>query len=630
MPLALQARISPSDTDPVADANFWWVLMLGRLKPGIRVEEARDALDVLLKRTVASAKPALSGKDLPRVDLLPGGRGQVEDRDAMRQPLRIMAIVTAIVLLVACANVASLLLARGRSRVRELSIRVAIGAPRRRVVRQLLTEAVLLALAGGAIGVVLATWIGEALAPALSDGSDATEILTHLNLLTLGFAIATACAAAILFGLIPAFRATDLHVGAGLQAAGRGATNEPRRRVLSGGLVVVQIALSLLLIAGAGLMVQTVWNLQHVDLGFDASNLLLFRINPSLSGYDPERTTEIYTQVLDRVRATPGVQAASLSSHKLISQSSAIGTASRVGEPAPAPGSAEVIAFSKTHSAWNLVVDERFFETLGIKLVRGRTFATADEGSAQVAVINQSLARQLFQTDDAVGRQFRFGGLGESTPSIHVIGVVQDARYTSMRENKPPTSYTYYRQHPEMRNAVTFEVRTAGVPSALTPSMREIVRAIDPNMPVYGVTTQTDQIALSLRPERLFARLAGVLGGVAVLLSAIGLYGLLVYGVARRTPEIGLRMALGAERSQVSWMILRESLMLAGVGLLLGVPAALAGTTILQSMLFGLAATDPATIGLAAGSLLILAVIAGSVPARRAARVDPMVALRAD
>ena len=412
-----------------------------------------------------------------------------------------MGIVTAIVLLVACANVASLLLARGRARVRELSIRVAIGAPRWRVVRQLLTEAVLLALGGALVGIVLASWMSGALAPALSGGSEPTEILTQLDLRVLGFAIAAAAASAILFGLAPAFRATDLHVGPGLQAAGRGATHEPRRRLLSGALVVLQIGLSLLLIAGAGLMVQTVWNLQRVDLGFDAANLLLFRINPALNGYEPGRTRDLYTQLLDRVRATPGVIAASMSSHKLISNSSSIRIASRTDELAPEPGSAELMAYAKTHTAWDLTVDERFFETLGIKLLRGRTFTPADEGSGPVAVINQAFARQLFRTDEAVGRQFRFGSLRDATPPVQVIGVVQDARYTSMRDDKPPTTYSYYRQHPEMRNAVTFEVRTAGAPNALTPSMREIVRAFNPNMPVYGVTTQMDQIGCRSAPN---------------------------------------------------------------------------------------------------------------------------------
>jgi predicted permease len=266
-----------------------------------------------------------------------------------------------------------------------------------------------------------------------------------------------------------------------------------------------------------------------------------------------------------------------------------------------------------------------------IPLVRGRTFEAADEEGAPVAVINRSLARQLFGTEDAVGRQFRVGSFRRSNaPPIHVIGVVEDARYASVRANKPPTVYQYYRQRPDMKNAPTFYVRSAGPPAAMASAMRELVRDVDPKLPMYGVLTETDQIAMSLRQERLFAELATLLGAVAVLLSAIGLYGLLAYGVARRTPEIGLRMALGAPRARVQWMILRESLVLAAGGLVLGVPAAIAGTRVLQSMLFGLAPRDPATLTGAAAAMLVLGVLAGYIPARRAARVDPLVALRAE
>jgi predicted permease len=308
-----------------------------------------------------------------------------------------------------------------------------------------------------------------------------------------------------------------------------------------------------------------------------------------------------------------------------------IGIASRLDEARPAPGTPELAAFQRSHLAWNDTVDERFFATLGIPLVRGRTFSPADQNGRSVAVINRALARQLFGTEDALGREFDFGSQKRvNSPGIAVIGIVDNASYTSVRADKPPTMYFYYRQHPEMKSAPTFEIRTARPPTALAGSMREILHEIDPNLPMYAVSTQDAQIALSLRQERLFAGLAAMLGAIAIVLSTIGLYGLLAYGVAQRTPEIGLRMALGAPRLRVQWMILRESLVLASIGLLLGIPAALAGTRVLQSMLFGLAPRDPATLAAAAGSLLLLAIAAGYVPARRAARVDPLAALRAD
>jgi predicted permease len=630
VPLALKPRVDPND-DPPMDPNFWWVLVLGRLKPGVSAAEARNTLDVLLKRTVTAAKPALAATDLPRIDLLPGGRGQVEMRNEMRDPLQTMAIVTALVLLVACANVAGLLLARGRARMRELSVRVALGAGRGRIVRQLLTEAVMLSVAGTALGLLLARWLSGALAPALTTTAQVPDILAAVDLRVVLFAAATAGASAIGFGLLPAFRATRLNAGATLQEAGRGTVRGSRHRGLSGSLVVAQIALALVLVASAGLLVRTVRNLEHVNLGFNAANLLLFRIDPSLNGYDGARAGEFYARLLDRVRAAPGVTAATMSSHKLISNSSAIGIAARLDEARPAPGTGDLRAFQRTHLSWNLTVDDQFFSTLGIPLLRGRTFTAADAGGRQVAVVNRALARQLFGTDDAIGREFRFGSQKQDhNDGIAIIGIVEDASYTSVRAERPPTMYFYYRQHPEMKNAPTFEVRSDWPPTALAGTMREILHDLDPNLPMYGVTTQTAQIALSLRQERLFAGLAGMLGTIAIVLAAIGLYGLLSYGVAQRTPEIGIRMALGADRGRVLWMVLRESFGLAAIGLAIGVPAALAGTRLLQSMLFGLAARDPETLTAAAAVMLALALVAGLLPARRAARVDPLVALRAE
>jgi predicted permease len=303
----------------------------------------------------------------------------------------------------------------------------------------------------------------------------------------------------------------------------------------------------------------------------------------------------------------------------------------RPDETLPPNGTPEGRAFQQSHVTWNLTVDERFFATMGIPLVGGRTFQPPDATGAAVAIVNRSLARQLYGTEDAVGRELRIGSFRRvNGPPALVIGVVEDARYPSLRADKPPTVYTYYRQRPDMKTGPTFYVRTAGPPTAMSSAIRKLVRDVDPRLPMYGVMTQTDQIATSVRRERLFAELATLLGAVAVILSAIGLYGLLAYGVARRTPEIGLRMALGAQRAGVQWMILRESLMLAGAGILLGIPAALAGTQVLRSLLFGLVSRDAATLTAAALSMLAVAALASYVPARRAARVDPLVALRAE
>jgi predicted permease len=533
------------------------------------------------------------------------------------------------VMLIACANVAGLLLARGRARIRELSVRAAIGAARRRIVRQLVTESAMIAAAGACIGILLARWLSAALAPALGDAVEDARWLSGLDMRVVVFAAGIAAACALMFGVVPAFRATDVDVSAALQDTSRGAVSQRRR--LSGALVVAQIAMSLLLVAGAGLLVRSLRNLEVADLGFNPSQLLLFRIDPTVSGYEGRRAIDLYGRILDRARATPGVVAASLSSHRLISNSSAIAVTRRTDEHAPAPGSPDARAFDRAHFSWNMTVDERFFDTLGIRMLRGRAFEPADETGAPVVVVNQALARQLFQSEDVVGRELVFGSSKREHPTpLHIVGVVADARYTAMRAPKPPTFYMYYRQQPEMKNAPTFEIRTAGPPSAIAAPMREILHEIDPNLPMFAVTSQSDQIASSLKRERLFARLATLLGCAAVMLSAIGLYGLLAYGVARRTREIGLRIALGAARRTVIWMVFGESIRLVALGVIIGIPAALAGTKILQSLLFGLDARDPITLALACAVMTALALLASYLPARRAARVDPMVALRAE
>jgi predicted permease len=339
---------------------------------------------------------------------------------------------------------------------------------------------------------------------------------------------------------------------------------------------------------------------------------------------------DVYELVLDRLRGAPVVVSATLTSHKLIANSSAIGVAARTDETLPPPGSAEMNTFARSHRARELTIDDRFFATMGIPLLRGRVFVPADASGAMVTVVNRSLARQLFQTEDVVGRHLTTGTTRQNHGTAEIVGVVEDAHYTSIRDGKPPTLYLYYRRPPGMKNAATFEVRTAGAPGSFASTVREIVHDVDPALPVYGVMTQTEQIRTSLRQERLFARLATLLGGVALLLSAIGLYGLLAYNVTRRTAEIGVRMALGAPRARVLWMVLRQSLLLAALGLAAGVPLALTGTQILSSMLFGLAPRDPATMATAALAMMALAAAAGYLPARRAARVDPLVALRAD
>ena len=627
LPLSMRGRLVQADADEAPEnPTFWWVLMMGRLKPGIDAARAEPALDLVLKQSVAAARPDMKAPDLPRLDLRPGARGQLESREAMSDPIQTMGTVVGIVLLVACANVANLLLARGRARSREMAVRVAIGAPRARVVRQLLTEGVLLAAVGGALGLLLSRWIAVALMPALG-GWGPAQLDMPLDWRVGAFTALVAGLCSILFGLVPALRATDVTLAAGLQEGTRGAVGRQRRVGLSGALVVVQVALSMLLVTAAGLLIYSVRNLQRVPTGFDASNILLFTIDPSLNGYENERGRNLYAAALERLGAIPGVRSASLSSHALISGAGSGGLATPPGVAPPGPGG-DARAFFEKYGTSRLVIDDRFHRTMGIPMLSGRGFSPADSAQApSVAIVNETLARQLFGETGVVGRQFKLG-VGSKVPLTEVIGVSADAKYNSIRRPIPPTVYLTYRQRPA--EEVTFELKTAGDPAALVPVVREAMREIDPNVPLSDFRTQEEQILTSLRRERLFARLATLLGAVTLLLSGIGLYALLAYAVTRRTQEIGVRMALGAERSSVRWMIVKQSLVLVGLGLLLGIPAALMGTKLVESMLFELTPRDPATIAGAAAAMIAVALAAAYVPAVRASRVDPIVALRAE
>jgi predicted permease len=610
------------------DPNFWWVLMMARLRPGTSVERFQSAADAVLKRTVMAAKPDLPVEMLPRLRVEPGGRGQLEARDGMREPLKVMALVIGIVLLVACANVANLLLARGRARAREIAVRAAIGAPRTRIIGQLLTEGLLLGGISCLAGLALAKWLAMLLLPALDTSLAVLDVEAGLDWRIVGFTIALALVCSLAFGLGPSIRATDTRMQSVLQEGSRGVTGPQRRFGASGLLVVAQVALSMLLVTAAALLTWSAVRLQSIPPGFNPDRLLTFSVDTSLNGYDAARTRTFFGDALERLRALPGVTAASLSSHRLISNSSSIGTARPDGPLPHFADAAEARQFASRNRAWRLTVDDRFHQTLGIPVLRGTTFRpTLDPEGPGVVMINAALASQMFGTTDAVGRRLVMGARPGGTP-LEIVGVVADARYTTLKAEPPPTVYFPYQQSP--LNRATFTVRTAGDPTAMTSAVRETLRSLDDTLPLFDIRTQEEQILRSLAQERLFARLALLLGCVTLVLSAVGVYGLLAYAVTQRTPEIGVRMALGAERRQVRWLVLRESLLLVGAGLLLGVPAALWASGTLQTLLFGLEATDPRAIAAAAGIMAIVALAAAVVPAARASRIDPLAALRAE
>ena len=624
VPLSSYMAVTRSEDD-VANPNFWWVLMMGRLKPGVSANRVQLASDLIVKSTVRAARPRTAEADLPRVIVEDGSHGQTENRTDMIQPLQMMSAAVTVMLLVACANVANLLLARGRARAREMAVRTAIGAPRSRLVRQLLTEGLLLGVIASILGLVLGRWMAQALVPALTDRGDVAVAFT-LSPTVLAFTCALAVGCSLLFALLPALRATDAALAPALQDGSRGTIGGRRRFAASGALVVAQVALSMLLLSAAGLLAWSAYRLQSVDPGFDPGNVITFSIDTSLNGYDAARSRAYIARALDNLRATPGVQGASVSSHRMIANSSSIGVTRAEGVPPVDPESPIGEEFIRTNRTWRQTVDDRFFETMGIPLLRGRAWSPSiGPDSPAVAVVNTKLARQLFGTEDAVGRRFN-GGMGPKATLYEVVAVAADTHYTSLKAAPPATAYYAYQQSP--LNRVTFNVRTAADPRALVSTLRETLRQLDDTIPIFDVRTLNEQILRSLAQERLFAGLAIVLGAITLALSGIGLYGLLAYGVTRRTPEIGIRIALGAERGQVRWMVLKQSLVLVACGLALGVPAAWASSSIVESLLFGLEPNDPRAIAAAATAMVIVALAAGYIPARRASRIDPVTALR--
>jgi predicted permease len=625
VPLALRETIERVAEYRTADS--WWVLMMARIAPGTSWDDARTQLEGPFRQSVAAGNSLLTPDDLPSLVVSDGARGQVERRQGMREPLRIMALIVTVVLLVACAILANLLLARGQARRREIAIRVAVGAGRARVVRQLFTEGLLLATLGSLFGVIVARSIAAALMPALVGTGDAALDLSP-DWKVVMFAAALATVTAALFALLPAMRSTDVGVTPGLQGDERTMTAPRDRRAFARGLVAVQVALSMLLITAAALLVRTVINLQAVPAGFDPNNLLIFRLDPTRNGYSTEQATELYARAMDRLEALPGVRSATILSLALIGAGGSSTLAALPTDPPIERGTAAFRSYARTHETFVQSVGDTFFTTMGIPLLQGRALNSGDrDGSPGVVIVNHALARRLFNTTDVLGKQLKTR-LDADAPVFDIVGLAADAKYTSLRRDAPPTMYFSYRQRPVP--SPTLAIKTEGDPMRLASQVRTVIREIDPTLPVMGLRTQAMQIERALSSERFLARLAAVLGGLTLLLGCIGLFGVLAYDVGRRRGEIGLRMALGAESRSVRWMVMRQSLMLTAIGLVVGAAAARWATRVLETMLFGLSPTDPLTLAGVAALMLLSALAAAYFPARRAALVDPVIALRAE
>jgi len=646
IPLALEPQVvADKERSYMAGAGVWWLRIMGRLKPGVTREQAQGQLENAFLQSVLEHRAArqaaakarggnaisdLDPKQYPRLVADPGGQGEMYRRRYYAPSLYLLLGVVGLVLLIACANVANLLLSRSAGRQKEIGLRLALGASRRRLMRQLLTESILLSVLGGFFGIIFAIWIKDGLI-AVSDwgGRGMNTLDPRLDWRVLGFTLGLSLLTGIIFGLAPAWRTTRVDLTPSLKDTGRG-SSAVHRSLLSRGLVVVQVALSLLLLVGAGLFVRTLLNLQRVDTGFNTQNLLLFEVEPGLIGYKDEKLRQIYGQISERLEAVPGVQGVTFSRMALLSQSSHTSSVFLREALSATPDSEGRI--TPSGEAWRLIVRENFLQAMGIPLLSGRTFGPQDvTTSPKVVVVNQTFADKFFPNQNAVGKRFTYDP--KKPDELEIIGISRDAKYTSQRDEIPPTVYSSYLQERPLASG-TFEVRTTSDPSATIASVRSVVREIEPNLPVMNVKSQVEQADETLRMERLFAKLLTLFALLAQQLAAIGLFGVLAYAVSQRTHEIGIRMALGADRGSVLRMIVKQGMILVLIGVVLGLVGAYVLTKYLESwislskMLFGVKVSDPLTYGAIAVLLTVVALIACYIPARRATKVDPLVALR--
>ena len=599
------------------DSNLWWLVVVARLQPGVSRQQAQSQLNTLfLNASVNEANPVWTAKDSPHLVLLPAQQGLTGIRDLYGKPLKLLMAAVVLVLFIACANVTGLTLARSAAREREMAVRLAIGAGRRRVIRQLLTESLLLSFLGAALGAGLA-WVGATALAAVFSSSNSwrpLQIDLHLDLRVLFFTLGTALFTGIAFGLAPAFRGSRANVTAQLKgnttsaASGRG---RGRRISLGNGLVLLQVAISTVVIAGAGLLLRTIDKLHSIDPGFNTHNLILFDIDPQLAGYKDEQLPILYSNIQTRIAALPGVADVSYSSVAMLSGGVATGAMNLEGHADKSPFPMQI-----------LFVGPNFFTTMKIPLLEGRLLTEADGKGPNRAVVNRAFVQKFLSGRSPIGLHL---GQGDSKPDTEIVGVVGDTRYGNLRSGNDPIAF-----FPMGPSRANFEVRTVLPPATLMAAVRSTVGSIDANVPVTHLRTQMDSIEMLLFSELLLARLFGLFGALSLLLACIGLYGLLSYEVECRTREIGIRTALGAQRSRIWSMVVQQGLVLVLIGTLAGGGAAFGVTRLLTSLLYDVRPTDPLTFGLTGGLLLLIGVLACSVPARRASRVDPIAALRCE
>ena len=632
MPLAFLAvlRQQQDGGELFRDDHYYWLEIMGRLKPGVTPASAQAQMAGVFRNFVAStATTDRERSDYPALKLAPGGSGVDSIRRRFSKTLWVLMGMVGLILLIACANVANMQAARAASRRRELAVRMGLGAGRMRVIRQLLTESVLLAVMGGAAGIGVALAGIRMLMPMLANDEDTLAIKVGLDWHVLGFTALVAIVTGIAFGLVPAIQTTRVDLTPALKEA---RASDPRggrlhvgklRLGLSHLLVTAQIALSLLLVVGAGLFVRTLTNLYSVNTGFNTENLLVFHVNAARAGYRETALKNFYGQLQSRLQGLPGISGATSTDMPMVAGSSSRTSIEVPGIPKPPEG-------QRGPSTSFTRIGTGFFETMQIPIVAGRAIDQRDTATGpKVAVVNRVFVEKYFPGQNPIGRHFAFGG-SKNRLELEIVGVSANARYNSLRGEIPPVTYLPWVQALDngQLQRLYYEVRTKGDPMKLANTVREVVREASPLVPVQGLSTQKRHIDQTIWEQLAFAKLATCFGGLALLMACVGLYGTMAYSVARRTGEIGIRMALGAERRRIVWMVLREVLVLCAAGAAIGGVAVYEGTTLVESFLFGMKRNDPLALTVAAAVLFGCALVAGFVPARRASRIDPMVALR--
>ena len=626
VPLTMKAQMTPN-WNGLDDRKDHWIAIIGRLKPGFDRTRAEAAIAPTYHAILESNVHLLEGSEKTRqkfldkkllLDSAANGRPIVQE--GTKEPLLILMTMVGLILVIACVNLASLLVARGEARQREIAVRLTMGASRWRLIKQLLTESLLLSIAGGAAGITLAAWTLSALVGAIPEGEGVAGLVAKLDYRMLAFAIVLSIVTGVLFGLTPALRATRTDLQSTLKDQGANVSGGKANVRLRKWLLVSQVALTMVLLAGAGFFTRSLLKLKNQDLGLRTDHVISFSLAPNLNLYSPAQTIDLTNRIRDRVAELPGVRFASAARMSVLTGDSAGSDMSAEGY---VPQESE-----DTHVRENWVGQD-YFAAMGIPLLSGREFKNSDTlTSPLVAIVSESIAKQYFGGRNPVGLHLGIGPKqNKAHPDVEIVGLVKDSKVTDAHEAIQPVVYLPYTQTPYLEN-VTFYARTGQEPEALADTLRKTVAGFDPNLPVFAVATLAAQVDDTEFDDRLLMFSSACLGFLAALLAAVGLYGVMAYVVARRTREIGIRMALGATRESVGWLILREVVRMSGVGLAIGLPLAYLVGRLVESQLFGVKASDPLVFGASAAALATVAMLAGLLPARKAASVDPMVALR--